>query len=121
MLRQGVIPRFAHGLLEYVAGAVLVAAPFVLDFDSDAATAVAIVAGVLVIAIAASSDGPTSLANSIPLSAHLLLDFALAAVLVASPFLFGFSGEGSPTALFIVLGVVHLVVTLGTRFKSPER
>jgi hypothetical protein len=56
--------------------------------------------------------------NSIPVSAHLLLDFALAAVLIAAPFLFGFSGEGAPTAFFLVLGVAHLVVTIGTRFKE---
>jgi hypothetical protein len=38
--------------------------------------------------------------------------------LVAAPFLFGFSGEGPPTAAFIALGVVHLLVTVGTRFRS---
>lgn len=118
MLRQGPIPPFVHGLIEYAAGVLLVAAPFLFDFKSDAAIAVSIVAGVIVIAVAASTDGPSSLVNSIPVSAHLLLDFALAAVFVASPFLFGFSAEASPTAFFIVLGVAHLIVTIGTRFKE---
>jgi hypothetical protein len=120
MLRQGPIPRFLHGLIEYAAGVLLVAAPFLFDFKSDAAVAVSIIAGITVIAVAASTDGPSSLVNSIPVAAHLLLDFALAAVLVASPFLFGFSGEGSPTAFFIVLGVAHLIVTIGTRFKEAR-
>jgi hypothetical protein len=117
MLRQGPIPRFAHGVIEYLAAVLLIAAPFVLHFDAGAAVAVSIVAGILVIVVAASTDGPTSLIDSIPLAVHLLLDFALAGVLVASPFLFGFSSETAPTAFFIVVGVVHLLVTIGTRFQ----
>jgi hypothetical protein len=120
MMRQGPIPRFVHGLIEYAAGVLLIAAPFLFAFKSHAAVAVAIVAGVIVIAVAASTDGPSSLVNSIPVAAHLLLDFALSAVLVAAPFLFGFSNEGPPTAFFLVLGVAHLVVTIGTRFKEAK-
>jgi hypothetical protein len=117
MLRQGPIPRFLHGLIEYAAGVLLILAPFLLAFDSNAAFALGIVAGVVVIVVAASTEGPTSLIDSIPLAAHLLLDFALAAVLIAAPFLFGFSDERAPTAFYLVLGVAHLLVTIGTRFK----
>ena len=118
MLRQGPIPRFAHGAIEYAAGVLLIAAPFLFGFKASAAVAVSIVAGVLILVIAASTDGPTSLVNSIPISAHLLLDVVLAAVLVASPFLFAFHDESAPTAFFIVLGVAHLLVTIGTRFQT---
>ncbi|MEA2186557.1 MAG: hypothetical protein QOK16_1568 [Solirubrobacteraceae bacterium] len=117
MLRQGPISRFLHGAIEYVAGVLLIAAPFLFSFNSNAAVAVAIIAGVVVLIVAASTDGPTSLVNSIPLAAHVLLDYGLAALLVAAPFLFGFSGETAPTAFFIVLGVAHLLVTIGTRFQ----
>jgi hypothetical protein len=121
MLRQGPIPRFLHGVIEYVAGALLIVAPFVLGFDADAAVAVSIVAGVLVLVIAASTDGPSSMVDSIPLAAHVLLDYALAAALVASPFLFGFSDDdGAATAFFIALGVAHLLVTIGTRFRPAK-
>jgi hypothetical protein len=120
MLRQGPISRFLHGAIEYVVGVLLIAAPFLFAFKSDAAVAVSIVAGVIVIAVAASTDGPTSLINSLPVSVHLLIDFALAAVLIAAPFLFGFRDESAPTAFFIVLGVLHLLVTIGTRFKPPR-
>jgi hypothetical protein len=120
MLRQGPISRFLHGTIEYLEGVLLIGAPFLFDFKSDAAVAVAIIAGVLVLAIAASTEGPSSLINSIPISAHLLLDFALAAVLIASPFLFAFSDESTPTAFFIVLGVAHLLATIGTRFKPAS-
>ncbi|MDP2711589.1 MAG: hypothetical protein Q8O56_10255 [Solirubrobacteraceae bacterium] len=104
-------------MIEYVAGVLLIAAPFLFSFESDAATAVAVVAGVVVLAVAASSEGPSSLINSIPIAVHMLLDFVLAAVLIAAPFLFAFSGETTATAFFLVLGVAHLLVTIGTRFR----
>ena len=119
MLRQGPISRFVHGALEYAVGALLIAAPFLFGFESDAAVAVAIVAGVLVLVVASSSHGPTSLVNSVPNSAHLLFDVVLAAMLIAAPFLFGFNTESAPTAFFIVLGVGHLLMTIGTRFQAP--
>lgn len=120
MLRQGPIPVFLHGAIEYVAGAFLIAAPFLFAYQADAATAVSIVTGVIVLVIAAATEGPTSAIDSIPISVHLVLDLALAAVLVATPFLFGFSDEGAPTAVFIVLGVAHLLITIATRFR-PEK
>ncbi|MBW3607139.1 MAG: hypothetical protein KY463_02080 [Actinobacteria bacterium] len=120
MLRQGPLPRFLHGAIEYVVGVLLIAAPFLFAFESDAAVAVSIVAGVLLIAVAASTEGAGSLIDSIPISIHLLFDFALAAVLIASPFLFAFSGESAPTALFLIVGVAHLLVTIATRFKPTD-
>jgi len=114
--RQGPIPFFVHGLIEYVAAALFIVAPFALDFDSGAATAVSIVVGVVVLLIAATTVGPTSLVDSVPISVHIVVDFALAALLIAVPFLFGFSDETNPTAFFIGLGVVHLLLTIATRF-----
>lgn len=120
MLRQGPLSRFLHGAIEYLVGVLLIAAPFLFAFESDAAVALSIVAGVILIAVAASTEGAGSLIDSIPISIHLLFDFALAAVLIASPFLFGFTGESAPTALFLIVGVAHLLVTIATRFKSPD-
>jgi SPW repeat-containing protein len=117
VLRQGLVPPFAHGLLEYGAGVLLVAAPFLLGFDSDAATAIAIIAGLGVLVLAAATASSTGLAKVIPLGVHVLLDLAVVAVLVAAPFLFGFSDDGAATAFFIVLGVWHLLLTIATRFK----
>lgn len=119
MLTQGPVPRFAHGMIEYVVAAILFAAPFVLSFHSGAAVAASIIAGVVVLAVAASTDGPTSLVNSIPMSAHVVLDYVLALVLIATPFIAGFSNETNPTVFFITLGVLHLLVTIGTRFSKP--
>jgi len=121
MFRQGPIPAFVHGLLEYAAGALLIAAPFLLSFDSDGATAVSIIAGVMFLVIAASTAMTTGLIKSIPVQAHVILDYVLAVVLIAAPFLFGFSDDGTATPFFIVLGVVHLLVTIATRFIREDK
>ena len=118
-MRQGPIPLFIHGAIEYLAGALLVAAPFLLAFESGAATALSIIVGVALIAVAAATDGPTSLVNQIPRSAHVALDYVLAVLLIALPFLAGFSDESAPTAFFIVLGIAHLLITIGTRYRAP--
>jgi VIT1/CCC1 family predicted Fe2+/Mn2+ transporter len=120
MFRQGPIPAFVHGLIEYAAGVLLIAAPFLFTFDSDTATAVSIVAGVAVLIVASSTAMSTGLIKSIPVPAHVILDYALAALLIASPFLFGFDDDGTATAFFIVLGVLHLLITIATRFIREE-
>ena len=121
MFKQGPVPAFVHGVIEYLAAALFIAAPFLFGFDDDTATAVSIVAGVVILVLTASTALPTGLIKSIPVQAHAVIDFAMAAVLIAAPFLFGFSDDGTATAFFIVLGVVHLLLTIATRFVSGEQ
>jgi hypothetical protein len=118
MFREGPFPAFLHGLVEYVAGALFIALPLLLNYSSGAAKAVSIVIGVLMIAVAASTDWGLSLNNQIPKPVHFALDWILAGVLIASPFLFGFSGDSTPTAIFIGVGVLHILLTIGTRFGT---
>ncbi|GAC1322880.1 MAG: hypothetical protein NVSMB25_18550 [Thermoleophilaceae bacterium] len=120
MLRQGPIPAFLHGLLEYVVGAFLVAAPLLLNYHHGAATAASVIIGVTVIVMAAATTSSTSLVNQLPLPVHVLLDYVVAAVLIASPFLFAFKNETRPTAIFIAGGVLHLLVSIGTRFRKED-
>jgi hypothetical protein len=115
------VPAFVHGLVEYAAGILFIAAPFLFGFDDDTATAVSIIAGVLILIVAASTAMSTGLIKSIPVQAHVVLDYILAILLIASPFLFGFSDDGTATAFFIVLGVLHLLLTIATRFIRDER
>lgn len=120
MVRQGPIPAFVHGIYEYLAGAALVALPLLLNYKSGAATAVSIILGILLIFLTATTCSTTSLVNQIPKPAHIILDYVLVAILVASPFLFGFSSESTPTAIFIGGGVLHLLVSIGTRYRKDE-
>jgi hypothetical protein len=120
MFRQGPFPTFVHALVEYIGGGLFIALPLLLSYDSGAATGVSIVIGVVVIAVAASTDWGPSLNNQIPRPAHFALDWAVAGLLIASPFLFGFSKESTPTAIFIVAGVLHILLTIGTRFGKTK-
>ena len=118
MMRDGPIPFFLHGVLEYVAAAAFVVAPFLLDFESGTATALSIIFGVVILVIAAATDGPTSLVDQIPRQVHVLLDYALAVLLIAMPFLAGFSDETAPTVLFLAGGIVYLLVSIGSRYRT---
>jgi SPW repeat-containing protein len=122
VIHNGPIPYFVHGVLDYLAGALLIVAPFLFGYsDRGAPTAVSIVLGVLVLIFAASTDGPTSLVNSIPVPVHILFDVAAGIIAIASPFLFGYSNDGSATPFFIAFGVVELLVAIGTRFPKEKR
>jgi hypothetical protein len=120
MVKQGPIPAFLHSLIEYIAGAALIAAPLLLDYKSGAAKAASIILGVLVLFLVATTTSKLSLINQVPLSMHIVFDYVIAAVMIASPFLFGFSGESTPTAVFLAGGVVWLLLSIGTRYRKEE-
>lgn len=119
MLTQGPLPAVVHGAIEYAAGALFILAPFLFAFESDAATAASIVIGFALLAFTATSALPTGLVRGISQGVHATVDLIAAAALVALPFVLGFTDETAPTALFIGLGVAHLLITIATRF--PER
>ena len=122
MFRQGPVPAYVHGVIEYLAAILLIAAPFIFSFDEDAATGVSVIVGVLVLIIASSTAWRTGLIRSIPVQAHVILDYLLALFLIAAPFLLGFADDdGTAAAFFITLGVVHLLLTIATRFVADER
>jgi hypothetical protein len=120
MLDQGPVPVVVHGFVEYGVGALFIASPFLLGFSSAGApTAAALVVGLLLLAFTATSALPTGLVHSVSIGVHVTVDLVVAVLLVALPFLLGFIDEGAATALFIVVGVLHLLMTIATRF-SPS-
>ena len=120
MFKQGPIPAYVHGIVEYLVAILFIAAPFIFDFKGSAPTALSLVVGVLLLIVAASTHWRTGLIDTIGVHAHAMIDYAVAVFLIASPFIFGFSDEGTPAAFFIVLGVVHLLLTIATRFVVDE-
>ena len=122
VLHQGPVPVVVHGVFEYAAGILLIVAPFLFGFQANSAKAASVVLGLVLLAFTAMSALPTGLVRSISLGVHVTVDIVLALLLVALPFLLGFTDEAAPTALFIALGVVHLLNTIATRFpQSPRR
>jgi hypothetical protein len=121
LLRDGPIPVGVHGVVEYAAGTLFIAAPLVFDFESGVATGMSVACGILILLVAATTSGPTSLVDGLTISVHAVLDYGLAVILIIAPFLLGFSDETSPTVFFIAFGIAHLLITIGTRFgPHPE-
>lgn len=116
MLRSGPIALWLHNMVEYLTAALLIVTPFTLDFRSDTATWLSVAMGVVVLVVAVLSESSAGPIAAIPVRSHVVLDYVLAAFLITAPFLLGFSDENAPTAWFIAIGAVQLLVTLGTRF-----
>ena len=119
MFKRGPISPFVHGVLDYALAALLIAAPFLIGFDDDAATALSIAAGVAVLMLGAFTAWTTGIVKSIPPVAHAMLDYLIAALLIALPFLAGFSDDGAASAFFVIVGVAGIVLAIATRF-TPE-
>jgi len=121
MLRQGPIPLLIHAAAEPFLVALLIAAPFLFAFsDESAPTALAIIAGIVILIVAMSTKWKLSLVKVIPVDVHAILDLVLGAFLIASPFIFGFSDVSEATAFFIVFGVLEILATLGTAWRSSS-
>jgi hypothetical protein len=116
MPRRGSVPLVFHGLLEYGVGVLLIASSSLFSFDSTP-RAVGILLGAAVLVLSAVSDLPTALMRRVPLGSHVVLDYVIGVLLVASPFLFSFSDDEGALAFFIFMGLGYLILTAVTRFK----
>jgi hypothetical protein len=68
--------------------------------------------------LAAVSDLPTALMRRLPIDSHVVIDYVIGVVLIASPFIFGFSDDEGALAFFVVVGIGYLILTAVTRWKS---
>ena len=117
--RRGSVPLALHGLVEYGIGVLLIFSSPLFGFDGEPRVA-AILLGAAVIVLAALSDVPTALMRRIPIGSHIVIDYVLGIVLIASPFIFGFSDDEGALAFFIVMGLGYLILTAVTRFETTD-
>jgi hypothetical protein len=81
-----------HGILDYIVGLLLIAAPFVLGFaNGGPAMWVPILLGMATLVYSALTDYEYGMARVVPLPVHLGIDALSGAFLAVSPWLFGFS------------------------------
>lgn len=114
------IPTRLHGMLDYLVGLALIAAPWVLGFDDDRnAMLVPVVVGISVIIYSLLTDYELGIAHLIPMPVHLLFDLLGGLLLVASPWLFGFSDDiWWP---HVAVGLLEIVVVLLSQRHPLER
>src|SRR3954449_10365015 len=115
-----------HGMLDYPAGLLLIVSPWLFGFSDvgGAAKTIPIVLGIVVLLQSLITDYELSVADLLPLPAHLSLDLVAGLFLAVSPFLFGFSDEGTNAWLpHVVFGVLLIGSGLMTRpyRETPRR
>ena len=100
-----------HAMLDYPLGVVLILAPWIFGFSDvgGAAVALPIIVGAMAILQSLITDWELSIANIVPLPAHLMLDVAAGLVLAVSPFVFGFSDEDANAWVPHVVAGVGLI------------
>ena len=113
------IPTSAHGILDYLVGLALLAAPWLFGFaDNETARWVTMAIGATAILYSLLTDYELGVIKTIPMSAHLILDFMSGVLLAASPWLFGFSEE--VWIPHVVVGVFEVIAALSTE-TEPDR
>jgi SPW repeat len=120
-MERGPIPLKMHAMLEPFMALLIIASPWIFGFsDVDSATTIAIVVGLVMLVGGAITRWRWALAKVLPLRMHMMTDLALGALLILSPFIFGFSDEGGATRWAIIVGVLELMTALGTRWDPAE-
>lgn len=115
-----VIPTTAHGVIDYLNAFTLLVAPKLWRLDEVPPSAATFyVFGGSLTATSLITDYELSLANVIPMRAHLALDIVSGAALAASPFVLGFRQNGPRYWLaHVAIGAGEILTAALTK---PER
>ena len=108
------IPTRTHGVIDYLMGALLIVAPYILGFaDGTAAQWIPQVVGAALIGTSLLTDYELGVVRVIPMPVHLGLDVAAGALLAVSPWLFGFADR--VWVPHVILGLAEIGAGLMTR------
>ena len=103
-----------HGVIDYLMGALLVVAPYLLGFaDGTAAQWVPQAVGAALVGASLLTDYELGVVRVIPMPVHLGLDVAAGLLLAVSPWLFGFAGR--VWVPHVILGLAEIGAGLMTR------
>lgn len=108
------IPTRIHGVLDYIVGLLLIASPWVFDFNRGGAeTWVPVILGAGALIYSLFTNYELGLVKRVSMRTHLSLDAASGLFLAASPWLFGFSEFVYLPHL--ILGLFEIVAALTTK------
>jgi hypothetical protein len=111
------IPTKVHGILDYMMGLLLIAAPWLFDFaDGGAETWVPVILGAGAIIYSLMTDYELGVTRNLSMRTHLTLDLMSGILLAASPWLFGFADRVYEPHL--ILGILEIGAALFTK-KTP--
>jgi len=113
------IPTKVHGVLDYIVGLLLIAVPWILNFNKTGAeTIVPIAIGAITLLYSLFTDYEMGLVRRIPMHTHLTLDILAGIVLASSPWVFGFSNH--VTAPHLLIGIFEIGAGLTTYTVPAE-
>ena len=106
-----------HSALEMFAAPAIMVAPFLLGFGL-AATAVAVLIGVVLLGLALQTDGP---GRAVPLAAHAGFDYMLAIAALVAGISIGLGTGDWYAGIFLVgVGAAQVALTASTRFSMAR-
>lgn len=115
------ISTYTHGLLDYIAGILLILAPSLFGFEEldGPPVTVARAFGVIFIVQALFTNYELGIFRIIPVRLHLFDDFVMTIILAASPWIFGFYVRTANVWLpHLIIGCVFFVITCMTRTRT---
>jgi hypothetical protein len=105
-------------MLDYLVGALLIAAPWLFDFDRGGAeTWVPVLLGASAIVYSLFTDYELGVVRRLSMPTHLMLDLGSGILLALSPWLFGFSDYVWEPHL--IVGLIEIGTSLMTR-RVPD-
>jgi len=103
-----------HGIMDYLMGPLLIAAPWLFDFaNGGAETWVPVIIGIMILLQQIMSDNEVGVFKSISMATHLRMDFIIGIFLAASPWIFDF--DEYVWEPHVILGLMALAASLMTR------
>jgi hypothetical protein len=98
-----------HGILDYIVGLFLIAAPWLLNFNRGGGeTWVPVVLGIMTIIYSLITDYEMGIARILPMRMHLLLDVMAGIFLALSPWIFNF--DDFVYVPHLIIGILELLV-----------
>jgi len=113
-----VIPTRVHGILDYLVGTLIIAAPWAFGFNKvQAAKWTTLSAGSSALLYSLCTNYEMGAFRLLSMNAHLIMDVLSGLLMAASPWLFGFANE--VWLPMVVIGAVEVFTALMTK-TTPE-
>jgi hypothetical protein len=119
-----VIPTFVHGILDYLVGIILIAAPNIFGFADVGGAAVAVprFIGAMILAQSIFTRYELGLFKVLPMRTHLAVDYVLTILLALSPWIFGFADQpGNVWMPHVLTGALGFLLALMTEPEPRPR
>ncbi|NUP12104.1 MAG: hypothetical protein HOW73_39160 [Polyangiaceae bacterium] len=108
-----------HGIIDYLAVAMLAVAPALFGFAGIAAY-LCYASAVGLLGLSLLTAYPLGIAHVIPFTIHGGIEVGMTLALVAAPWLFGFSDVPAARNFFLISGVALGAVYLATNYKAAD-